>query len=102
MKKVTIVLGLGVSGKAAAELVLKQGALVLGIDSDPRIDTRHLQSLGLFVQKESDPIDWDHVDRLIVSPGISPKHEIYRGAKNGEFRSSARRSSRYLNFPQKN
>lgn len=86
MKKVSIVLGLGISGTAAAEFLLKQKALVLGIDGNRSLlessdEIRRLQSLGLFLQHDSDPIDWTQVDKLVVSPGISPKHPIYSGAK---------------------
>jgi UDP-N-acetylmuramoylalanine--D-glutamate ligase len=83
MKKVTVVLGMGVSGTAAAEFLLGQGASVLGIDRDPAandIEIRRLQALGLSMQHESCPIEWEGVLRLVVSPGISPKHPIYRGA----------------------
>ncbi len=85
MKKVTIVLGLGVSGAAAAELLLKRQLLVLGIDGNRSLlhspEIRRLQSLGLFVQHESDPIEWSGVESLVVSPGVSPKHPIYSGAR---------------------
>ncbi len=85
MKKVVIVLGLGVSGAAVAELLLKRQLLVLGIDGNRSLlqspEIRRLQSLGLFVQHESDPIEWSQVESLVVSPGVSPKHPIYNGAK---------------------
>ena len=77
----TLVLGLGASGLAAAEFLLSQGAKVLGIDSNrAHLETR-LQSLGLQVQHDSDPIDWNTIGRLIVSPGIDPKTAIYAQAK---------------------
>jgi UDP-N-acetylmuramoylalanine--D-glutamate ligase len=89
MKKITLVLGLGSSGLAAAEFLIRQKAFVLGIDSTVSVlrtnpQVLYLQSLGLFVQQDSDPIDWSRVERLVVSPGIDPKHWIYREAiENG-------------------
>ncbi len=89
MKKVTIILGLGVSGRAAAKFLLSQqmSSWVLGIDergSELQLseEMRELQALGLFIQNETDPIDWTRVEQLIVSPGISPKHPIYFAARN--------------------
>src|SRR5581483_2821240 len=86
MKKVTLVVGLGMSGLAAAEFLIRNGHLVLGIDHNRTLlqtnaQVRYLQSLGLFVQHDSDPVFWEEVDALIVSPGISPKHPLYLEAK---------------------
>lgn len=86
MRKITIVLGLGVSGIAAAEFLLQGQRFVLGIDGNRSLlrgsdEVRRLQGLGLFVQDESEMIDWSQVDQLVVSPGVSPKHPIYAGAQ---------------------
>ena len=81
MKKVTLVLGLGVSGRAAAEFLLAQGEAVIGIDASLGIETRALEALGLLVQQESSPIDWNRVDKLVVSPGIPQSHPLYVRAK---------------------
>jgi UDP-N-acetylmuramoylalanine--D-glutamate ligase len=91
MKKVTLVLGLGKSGIAAAEYLIQQGQLVLGIEGDAAILQRsaeilRLKGLGLFVQPESDPIDWERVEECIVSPGISPKHPLYAAARQAGVR----------------
>ena len=91
MQKVTLVLGLGISGLAAAEFLIKQGHLVLGIDHNRSLlysneTIRRLQSLGLFVQHDSEPIAWDQVDTLVVSPGVSPQHPIYREAKENKIK----------------
>lgn len=85
MEKITIVLGLGKSGLAAAEFLLQQNKGVLGIDGNLALlktspEVRRLQALGLFVQPESDPIEWTRVEQLVVSPGISPNHPIYAAA----------------------
>lgn len=89
MKKVTIVLGLGISGLAAAEFLIRQDCLVLGVDNNRSLlhsneEIHRLQSLGLFVQHDSEPVDWDRVNFIVVSPGISPKHPLYKEAlENG-------------------
>jgi UDP-N-acetylmuramoylalanine--D-glutamate ligase len=86
MKKVTLVLGLGASGRAAAEFLLGHQASVVGIDADlallqTSVELCRLKSLGLRVQHESEPIDWGCVERLVLSPGVSWKHPICRDAK---------------------
>ncbi len=73
----TVVLGLGISGKAAAALLLKGGKQVLGVDSQPESVA---PSQGMRVQSDRDEIDWSAVERLVVSPGISPHHPIYAEA----------------------
>jgi UDP-N-acetylmuramoylalanine--D-glutamate ligase len=85
MEKTTLVLGLGSSGLAAAEFLLQQGVRVVGVDRDrallsscPRL--QRLQTCGLCVQHDGDPIDWSSVERLVVSPGVARTHEIYRSA----------------------
>ncbi len=86
MERVTLVLGLGVSGIAAAEFLLRNGRVVVGVDDNrshlqnsPEI--HKLQVQGLVVQPSCDPIDWSRVERLVVSPGISPKNPIYQEAR---------------------
>lgn len=63
--RTALVLGLGVSGKAAEALLKKQGWCVQGFDD------RVLQAY---------PIDWSSLDMLVVSPGVSPQHPIYQEA----------------------
>lgn len=86
MKNKTLVLGLGVSGRAAAEFLLKQGDQVLGIDSNRDLlktseELRQLHAKGLQFQHDSDPVNWTAIARVVVSPGVSPQHPIYQGAK---------------------
>jgi len=74
MTKRTLILGLGVSGIAAAEYLLSQGGSVLGID-------RSVSNSSSFpVQSETEQVDWLAIERVIVSPGISPKHSLYQEA----------------------
>src|SRR5580700_884328 len=82
----TLVLGLGMSGRASARVLLKQRCAVLGIDSnDSHIHTHEeigqLRMQGMVCQHESAPINWEDVKRVVVSPGIHPKHRVYQTAK---------------------
>ena len=82
----TLVFGLGVSGIAAAKFLLKQGETVLGIDSHhSHLETSQeidaLKAQGMNVQHDSDPIHWESIRQVVVSPGIHPNHPIYQSAK---------------------
>ncbi len=85
MEKMSLVLGLGLSGRAAAELLLRKHQKVVGIDRNPSVlDSKELAdlcSMGLSVQAESSAILWNQVKEVIVSPGISPHHPIYAEAR---------------------
>src|SRR5690349_2116014 len=81
-----LVLGLGISGIAAARFLLNQGYTVLGIDCnhcylETNETIRHLQTLGMLCQHDSASIDWNSIERMIVSPGVPPKHPIYQIAR---------------------
>lgn len=85
-KQTTIVLGLGVSGAAAAEFLLEQGKQVIGLDHNrSHLQTSpellRLKDKGLRCFHDQDPLDWESVELLVVSPGISPQHPIYQTAK---------------------
>lgn len=76
-----LVLGMGLSGQAAAELLLATGYEVFGFD-----DKSSFQSLESLIDKglkwlpESQQIPWTALSLCVVSPGISPKHPVYRQA----------------------
>lgn len=75
----TVVLGLGISGIAAAKFLHRQKIDVIGIDSDrSRLET------GFPCQHESEEIDWKEIERVVVSPGIDPNHPIYQTAVSKE------------------
>ncbi len=79
MKRV-LVLGLGVSGRAVARLLLRTGRSVLGIDASPSAAALSLQTEGCSVQGEGEAIDWNAIEEVVVSPGISPKNPLYAQA----------------------
>lgn len=83
----TIVLGLGVSGKGAAEFLLKQGREVIGFDDrleDLKEGGKSLSLSGLTLCSDPQEINWDLIQEVVVSPGVSPLHVIYQeGIKRG-------------------
>lgn len=77
--KNVLVIGLGISGRAAACFLLRRGAFVVGIDRNPDLltSTGNLEDLitaGLQVQHDSQPLIIDRFDFVVTSPGISPSH----------------------------
>ena len=74
----TIVLGLGLSGLAAAEFLLKQGVSVLGVDGNRSL-LDSLKEKGMRCCHESEVNT--PFNRLVVSPGISPNHFLYKKAR---------------------
>lgn len=59
-----LVIGLGISGKAAVSLLELQGYSVTGFDD-------RLSNLE---------IAWDGIDLVVVSPGVEPSHKLYQEA----------------------
>lgn len=85
MKKVLII-GLGISGRAAANFLLKKGVHVLAVDRNRELlnTNQSIATLcqeGLKVAHDSDPIDMAHIDAVVLSPGIPPEHPLYKEAK---------------------
>lgn len=73
MKKKALVLGLGVSGRGAAALLLHQGYSVFVYDD-------HKKESDLPVLFVTDFEDLSPYDCIIVSPGVSPTHPLYAKA----------------------
>jgi len=82
MSKQCLVVGLGISGMAAARLLLDQGHTVTAIDDKPialdRKDLRELTARGMKVAAGNLP--WDTLELVVVSPGVSTQHPIYTTA----------------------
>jgi len=76
-----LVLGLGVSGRAAVELLLAQGYHVIGADDKAGPEQfNDLISRGMLLQSDPEAIEWAQINLFIVSPGISPMHPLYQAA----------------------
>lgn len=76
-----LVVGLGISGKSAAEFLLSYGVRVHGVDryaramsSDSAI--QQLMQRGLTIQSDSDLKELDSYDLIVVSPGVPPTHPL--------------------------
>ena len=91
--KKVLVLGMGVSGKAAAQLLLNCGALVWAIDQnarllehDPEIETLRKQGLNpLWEALPADPVGFSLV---VLSPGVPQTHPVCVWAKKMNIRVS--------------
>ncbi len=83
--KQIIVVGLGRSGVAAAQLCLSQGAKVIGTDTVPASKlseaARKLPIL-LLAGGHSD-VDFGSADLVVVSPGVPPLPELQRAERAG-------------------
>lgn len=82
--KSTLIVGLGKSGRAAAELLLLHNQSVWAFDDyvNESREVLRLEELGL--KRIFDPISicWQEISQCVVSPGIDPKHLIYAAAKD--------------------
>jgi len=84
MKK-ALVLGLGVSGIAAAEFLALQGYLVIGADRNyQKIATSpgglRLKEKNISVQADTADFDWSGIELLLLSPGVPQSHPICQRA----------------------
>jgi UDP-N-acetylmuramoylalanine--D-glutamate ligase len=73
-----LILGMGISGRSAAQLLLQKGYEVHGLDKNHE----SIQILGITVSSDQDPINLKQFDLLVISPGISFDHPIHRAAKD--------------------
>lgn len=82
--KKVLVIGLGMSGRSAAKFLLEQGAIVTGVDQKQEaLDHREVvdfRQRGMKTMLETSPIDLKVLDLVVVSPGISSTHPLYRSA----------------------
>jgi UDP-N-acetylmuramoylalanine--D-glutamate ligase len=85
--KKIIVVGLGRSGRAAARLLLSEGAIVLGTDLKPREqlapDLGEVEESGLSLALGGNPIEvMKDADCLIVSPGVPESSTLIQEARH--------------------
>lgn len=85
-RKQVLVLGLGLSGRSAAQFLLAQGAFVCGVDRHADALTSHpeiqaLQQAGLIIQLEKNCPEISKFDLMVISPGISQGHPLVQAAR---------------------
>jgi UDP-N-acetylmuramoylalanine--D-glutamate ligase len=78
-----LVVGLGLSGRAAASFLLTNGAKVSGVDQNLCALEGHsefisLKEMGLLTLQEQSIQNLKAFDFVVMSPGISPFHPIYQ------------------------
>lgn len=73
--KRALVLGLGLSGRAAAEFLRSRGCLVVAADRNPCMHE------PFSVVSDLSPIDLDGLDLLVLSPGVAPTHPLCQAAR---------------------
>lgn len=84
--KRVVVIGMGMSGRSAAEFLIAHGALVHGVDRDPHLLSTHpeihtLQQRGLTIQFEKDCQDLTLFDLVVLSPGVPLQHPLVQLAQ---------------------
>lgn len=84
--KRALVIGLGISGRAAAGFLLRRGARVTGIDQNITLlhqnaEIATLRQQGMTAAHAKDPIDVTSFDMVVVSPGIPQSDPLYVMAK---------------------
>lgn len=85
--KTILVLGLGTTGIAACDFLLKRGAHVIGMDDlpgsliNPKTEKLSSRGVKVFSSSEKFQVEWEKISLLIVSPGISLEHLFVLEAK---------------------
>jgi UDP-N-acetylmuramoylalanine--D-glutamate ligase len=80
-----LVLGLGVTGRAAARALRARGHNVVAVDDLPEAATRdYAERLGVELVVAPGPSDWSHLlagcSEVVVSPGVPDGHPIFSAA----------------------
>jgi UDP-N-acetylmuramoylalanine--D-glutamate ligase len=76
-----LVIGLGVSGKSAIELLIFKNKKVIGIDKNLK-DLSNFSKLGIKIYDEDEDFDFDQIDTVVLSPGIKQDHKLVKIAKS--------------------
>ena len=84
-----LVLGMGVSGRSAAEFLLTCGALVCGVDQDVHLldthfDIQRLKKKGLRILPQCNISALSQFDFLVLSPGIPSSHSLVQLATQAQ------------------
>jgi len=76
-----IVIGLGISGRAAAHLLARNGAMLVMTDRDPGLDRKDLPA-GVVHLGPEDPAWLDGIDLVVVSPGVPQTSILMTAARS--------------------
>lgn len=84
--KKVLVLGMGMSGRSAAEFLIAHEALVHGIDRDAHLLASHpeiqiLKQAGLIVCPEKEFKNLSEFDFIVISPGVPLSHPLVQRAQ---------------------
>ncbi|MFT7098332.1 MAG: UDP-N-acetylmuramoylalanine--D-glutamate ligase, partial [Rickettsiales bacterium] len=81
MKKF-LIYGLGISGMAAIDFLLKKNLPILVGDDNPESPEKLPKNPNLKIAKKIEEINWQEIDCLILAAGIALTHKIAISAKN--------------------
>jgi UDP-N-acetylmuramoylalanine--D-glutamate ligase len=78
-----LVVGLGVTGEAAALALAGAGVAVTAVDRSDALDTRRLSAVGVEVRlgDEEDASVLDDVELVVKGPGVPPRAPLVRAAR---------------------
>lgn len=80
-----LVIGMGLSGRSAAQFLMTHGAQVTGVDRDEKLLKTHpeihtLIAKGLTVQLDNELSSCNHFDLVVLSPGVPPSNPLVQNA----------------------
>ena len=82
MKKKYLILGLGKSGISAAKFLLNQNKKIIAFEDNEKNEAiDFLRKKNVYVLTNIENINFDEIEKIIISPGISQNHEIIKKAK---------------------
>ena len=81
-----MVIGLGVSGRAAARFLSARGAGLVLTDQRETLDGRQLAAGRNSISAREDPAWLEGVDLVVASPGVPPTSTLLRAARAAAFR----------------
>lgn len=97
-----IVLGLGESGTAAAELLLRRGVRVIATDKNrmEHLSARARSLAAQFIVGGHTDVPWTEVDAIVVSPGVPNLAELTEAERAGvEVIGETELASRFIDVP---
>lgn len=104
--KKVLVIGLGLSGRAAARFLMHRGAQVTAVERNLELINTHeevkeLVEKGLSAMHETVIFDVHHFDLVVVSPGVPPSNPHYKAARKAglEIIGEVELACRYIQQP---